>query len=74
MIQTDRPMITLVTCTPLGSSRYRLLVSGEQISPSYEGASTENNNGVTVDEANVEDLPSNEPSFFEGIWNWLTGQ
>ena len=73
MIQTDRPMITLVTCTPLGTSRYRLLVSGEQISPSYEGASSENNNGVNIDEANIEDLPSNEPSFFEGIWNWLTG-
>jgi len=49
------------------------LVTGEQISPSYENASSENNN-VTVDEGEIEALPSNEPSFFEGIWNWLTGQ
>ena len=76
VVQTDRPLITLVTCTPLGSSRYRLLVTGEQISPSYEGASYDSGTGsstesVTVDEAL--ELPSNEPSFFEGIWNWLTG-
>ena len=74
VIQTNKPLITLVTCTPLGTSRYRLLVTGEQISPSYEGASTENNNGVSIDEGSVENLPANEPSFFEGIWNWLTGQ
>ena len=71
VVQTDRPLITLVTCTPLGTSRYRLLVTGEQISPSYEGASTSEST-VTVDDSSDE-LPSNEPSFFEGIWNWLTG-
>ena len=69
---TDKPLITLVTCTPLGTSRYRLLVTGEQISPSYEGASAEESL-PTVDQNQSEELPSNEPSFFEGIWNWLTG-
>lgn len=73
VMQTDRPLITLVTCTPLGTSRYRLLVTGEQISPSYEGAAQDSGTSeVTIDEG--EELPSNEPSFFEGIWNWLTGQ
>ena len=73
VMQTDKPLITLVTCTPLGTSRYRLLVTGEQISPSYEGASESSDTGtVTVDEGEL--LPSNEPSFFEGIWNWLTGK
>ncbi|MBQ8985168.1 class E sortase [Candidatus Saccharibacteria bacterium] len=74
VVQTDRPLITLVTCTPLGTSRYRLLVTGEQISPSYSDASYAGGGEetVTVDEAT--ELPSNEPSFFEGIWNWLTGQ
>lgn len=72
VVQTDRPLITLVTCTPLGSSRYRLLVTGEQISPSYDDAPSSTTTTVTIDE-NTE-LPSNEPSFFEGIWNWLTGQ
>ncbi|MBQ3296474.1 class E sortase [Candidatus Saccharibacteria bacterium] len=75
VMQTDRPLITLVTCTPLGTSRYRLLVTGEQISPSYDGASYSDESGsdINVDDGSSE-LPSNEPSFFEGIWNWLTGQ
>ncbi len=68
-IQTDKPMLTLITCTPLGTSRYRLLIFAEQISPSnYEEQSSE-----PEVESHKEDLPSNEPSFFEGIWNWLTG-
>lgn len=73
VVQTDKPILTLVTCTPLGTSRYRLLVTAEQISPTYEGASTPEQ-PVKVDE-NTDNaaLPSNEPSFFEGIWNWLTG-
>ena len=75
VIQTDKPLITLVTCTPLGTSRYRLLVTGEQISPSYSDAVTPDTPAdvPVIDEGSVE-LPSNEPSFFEGIWNWLTGQ
>lgn len=74
VMQTDRPLITLVTCTPLGTSRFRLLVTGEQISPSYEESSAANvdSNVDNIDDAS--ELPSNEPSFFEGIWNWLTGQ
>ena len=64
---TDKPILTLVTCT----SRYRLLVTGEQISPSYEGAAESPTADITVDEG-IE-MPSNEPGFFEGIWNWLTG-
>ena len=67
----DKPTLTLVTCTPLGTSRYRLLVTAEQISPSYEKAEeAEQYTPSTESEA----LPSNEPSFFEGIWNFMTGQ
>ncbi len=73
VVQTDKPLITLVTCTPLGTSRYRLLVTGEQISPSYDGASQESSGDIpSIDESTA--LPSNEPSFFEGLWNWFTGQ
>ncbi len=68
---TDKPILTLVTCTPLGTSRYRLLVTGEQISPSYEGATEAPTADITVDEGT--EMPANEPGFFEGIWNWLTG-
>lgn len=71
-VETDKPLITLVTCTPLGTSRYRLLVTGEQISPSYTDATTAEDI-ITVDQNSDSPLPANEPSFFEGIWNWLTG-
>ena len=77
VVQTDKPLITLVTCTPLGTSRYRLLVTGEQISPVYDEAEraeqSANEATVITDDGSLE-LPSNEPSFFERIWNFLTGQ
>ena len=75
VVQTDKPLITLVTCTPLGTSRYRLLVTGEQISPSYDESQT--NPNPTPDEPVFDEgteLPANEPSFFENVWNFLTGQ
>ena len=72
VVETNKPLLTLVTCTPLGTSRYRLLVTAEQISPSTEGAeeAEEIKPAPQTDVA----LPANEPSFFEGIWNFLTGQ
>ncbi len=71
IVRTDKPLITLVTCTPVGTSRYRLLVTGEQISPSYEDSARSDDLNTPVNDNIV--LPANEPSFFEGIWNWLTG-
>ncbi len=69
---TDRPMLTLITCTPLGTSRYRLLISAEQISPSYDA-----NAEPVPDQPDTTtpdyDMPANEPSFFENIWNGLFG-
>ena len=72
--ETDKPMLTLITCTPLGTSRYRLLVTAEQINPTPSGATQQE----YVDDASTsetsEAMPQNEPTFFERIWNWLTGQ
>ena len=72
VVETDKPLLTLVTCTPLGTSRYRLLVTAEQIAPNYGDADTAEDL-PTVDQNVDSEMPSNEPSFFEGIWNWLTG-
>lgn len=71
---TDKPMLTLITCTPLGTARYRLLVTAEQISPAASGA-TQSDPTVTDDAGSpyAEAMPQNEPTFFERIWNWLTG-
>ena len=72
VITTDKPLLTLVTCTPLGTSRYRLLVIGEQISPEYEGSQEQES--VVAEDLSDAEMPSNEPSFFENIWNFLTGR
>ena len=72
IVDTNKPILTLVTCTPLGTSRYRLLVTAEQISPNSNGENTPSKPS-SGDMATDVVLPSNEPSFFEGIWNWLTG-
>ncbi len=74
VVTTDKPLITLVTCTPLGTSRYRLLVTGEQISPSYSENTPDTPSEPIIDQGDEVKLPANEPSFFEGIWNWFTGQ
>ena len=71
VVSTNKPILTLVTCTPLGTSRYRLLVTAEQISPVPDGTAPDT--PTSGDKAEDATLPSNEPSFFEGIWNWLTG-
>lgn len=71
---TNKPMLTLITCTPLGTARYRLLVTAEQINPAPSGASQ---SSEFVDDGSVnsstEVMPQNEPTFFERIWNFLTG-
>ena len=74
---TDKPMLTLVTCTPLGTSRYRLLVHAEQISPSPTEVSSQENQDNSPTEKptnNTSILPSNPATFFESIWNFLTGK
>ena len=73
----DKPILTLITCTPLGSDRYRLLVVAEQINPSYE-TKQENTEIATEQESTSTPknsiMPSNERSFFERVWRWLTNQ
>ncbi len=69
---TDKPMLTLITCTPLGTSRYRLLITGEQISPEFEPVEDD----PTLDQPSAPsdtEMPANEPSFFENIWSSIFG-
>ena len=68
-----KPMITLITCTPLGTSRYRLLVYAEQISPNPSNASSAEPTPNDSKTENVS-MPANEPSPLESLWLWLTGQ
>ena len=80
----DKPILTLITCTPLGSDRYRLLVMAEQINPSYEQKETteianqensaENGNNAEGKAQSSSIMPANERSFFDRVWRWLTNQ
>lgn len=59
--------ITLITCDPPGTSRNRLIIVAEQISP--DPSSNEEAN-IEVDESSREKeaLPSDAPSFFSRLW------
>lgn len=70
---TDKPMLTLITCTPLGTSRFRLLITAEQISPAYESNGEQPIAPENPDLDNSTQMPANEPSFFENIWGSIFG-
>lgn len=74
---TSKPILTLITCTPLGSDRYRLLVTAEQVSPTYEekAVSTPTNTNSTAalpGNNTSSEMPANEKPFFQKIWGFLT--
>lgn len=69
----DEAILTLVTCTPLGTSEKRLLIFARQINPSLT-ADTETQAEVETTQDDATEMPSNQPTFFESIWNFLTGQ
>lgn len=73
--ETNKPILTLITCTPLGTSRYRLLITAEQINPAYnaETSTTPEPAPETPDIETDNTMPANEPSFFEKLWQWLFG-
>ncbi len=61
---TTKPILTLLTCTPIGTSTNRLLVTAEQISPDPNAslaAPTSNSTETTV-------IPGNSPSFIEKLF------
>lgn len=67
---TDRPILTLITCTPLGTSRYRLLVTAEQISPDFDANNTP---AESTDDDLDYSMPANQPTFIENIWTGIFG-
>lgn len=60
---TKKPVLTLITCTPLGTSLNRLLVTAEQISPDPKKA--QQNTSTTEETA---DMPGNSPTFIQRIF------
>lgn len=65
--ETDKPMLTLITCTPLGTALNRLLVTAEQISPdpAKAKAAPEGSGQKGEDESA---MPGNSPTLLERIF------
>nr|HMM62465.1 sortase [Candidatus Saccharibacteria bacterium] len=63
--KTDKPMLTLITCTPLGTSTNRLLVTAEQVSPDPSAATKAPADSGEPAQATI---PGNSPTFFERIF------
>ena len=62
--QTDKPVLTLITCTPLGTALRRLLVTAEQISPDPSAAPVAPEAATSGDGA----MPGNSPTLFQRIF------
>ena len=66
-IQTDKPMLTLISCVPLGTAEKRLLVFAEQISPNPSGAeAAETSDTATPEATNIPGQPS--PTLLEKLF------
>ena len=67
-VGTDKPMLTLITCVPLGTAEKRLLVFAEQVSPDPNSAEkpTEQNSSENKEVT----LPRNSLTFFERLFSW----
>lgn len=61
---TTKPILTLLTCTPIGTAISRLLVTAEQVSPDpNQSVASPTTNGKTTTS-----LPGNSPTLFERIF------
>lgn len=69
-----KSILTLVTCTPLGTSQYRLLVIAEMIYPSI---ATNNNNASSPTDSSSSStsssIPGSEPTWIEKIFQSIFG-
>jgi sortase A len=64
---TTKPILTLLTCTPVGTSLNRLLVTAEQVSPD-PGKSTAAPTASSSSQTTIKSIPGNSPSFLERLF------
>jgi len=62
---SDKPLITLITCTPVGTAQNRLLVTAEQISPAPKGASAASPSDGSTDTV---EIPGTQPSVLQRLF------
>lgn len=63
---TTKPILTLITCTPLGTSQNRLLVTAEQISPSPSSAVPAPSADASGSSEQI--IPGNSPTFVQRLF------
>ena len=63
---TDKPIITLITCVPVGTANSRLLVTAEQISP--DPAKSKSAPTATNNSADNSAMPGNSPTWLEKLF------
>ena len=65
-LQTDKPMLTLVSCVPLGTAQKRLLVFAEQVSPDPAKAEAATEDITQASSATIPGRPS--PTLIERLF------
>ena len=65
---TEKPVLTLITCTPLGTAIDRLLVTAEQISPDPSSANAAPAGSGQAAEGDGAAIPGNSATLFERLF------
>lgn len=63
---TDKPLLTLITCTPLGTAQKRLLVTAEQVNPSPAAATKAPAQSDTSSKST--EMAGTSPTIFERLF------
>lgn len=64
---TTKPILTLITCTPVGTAISRLIITSEQISPD-PSLSIDAPVSETTDDTTIVSIPGNSPTLIERIF------
>lgn len=68
-LNTNKPMLTLVSCVPLGTAEKRLLVFAEQINPDPNKATSTSESGSSQQQGNNSNIPGKpEPTILERLF------
>lgn len=65
---TNKPIMTLITCTPLGTSQNRLLVTAEQVSPDPADASAAPAGSGQAGSGEATSIPGSTPTLVERLF------
>ncbi len=65
---TDKPMMTLITCTPIGTATNRFLVTAEQVSPDPKAAAPAPTGSGSESNAANAAMPGNSPTMLERLF------